>query len=110
MILATALLLSAVSGFAAAPAKYVVGYATYTARIVPLWLAQEQGFFTKYGIEVDPVFIRGAPTLVAGLAAGSIHIGRTGASPASAAPVGWAYCSGWSIWVSMNSATKFVCR
>src|SRR5204862_5452278 len=58
---------------------------TYTARIVPLWLAQEQGFFAKYGIEVDPVFIRGAPTLVAGLAAGSIHIGRTGGSAMLAA-------------------------
>ena len=57
-------------GFRSSAAKYVVGYATYTARIVPLWLAQEQGFFAKYGIEVDPVFIRGAPTLVAGLAAG----------------------------------------
>jgi ABC-type nitrate/sulfonate/bicarbonate transport system substrate-binding protein len=71
--------------FAAAPAKHIVGYATYTARIVPLWLAQEQGFFTKYGIDVDPVFIRGAPTLVAGLAAGSIHIGRTGGSAMLAA-------------------------
>jgi len=70
---------------ASAPAKYVVGYATYTARIVPLWLAQEQGFFTKYGIDVDPVFIRGAPTLVAGMAAGSIHIGRTGGSAILAA-------------------------
>jgi hypothetical protein len=45
---------------ATAPAKYIVGYATYTARIMPLWLAQEQGFFIKYGIDVDPVFIRGA--------------------------------------------------
>ena len=70
---------------ASAPSKYVVGYATYTARIVPLWLAQEQGFFTKYGIDVDPVFIRGAPTLVAGMAAGSIHIGRTGGSAILAA-------------------------
>ena len=70
---------------AGAPAKYVVGYATYTARIVPLWLAQEQGFFTKYWIDVDPVFIRGAPTLVAGMAAGSIHIGRTGGSAILAA-------------------------
>ena len=69
----------------ATPSKYVVGYATYTARIVPLWLAQEQGFFTKYGIDVDPVFIRGAPTLVAGMAAGSIHIGRTGGSAILAA-------------------------
>jgi ABC-type nitrate/sulfonate/bicarbonate transport system substrate-binding protein len=72
--------------FAAGAAnKYVVGYATFTARIVPLWLAQEQGFFTKYGIDVDPVFIRGAPTLVAGLAAGSIQIGRTGGSAMLAA-------------------------
>ena len=70
---------------AAAPAKYAVGYATFTARIVPLWLAQEQGFFTKYGIDVEPIFIRGAPTLVAGLAAGSIHIGRTGGSAMLAA-------------------------
>src|SRR5262249_59255836 len=70
---------------AGVPAKYVVSYATYTARIVPLWLAQEQGFFTKYGIGVDPVFIRGAPTLVAGMAAGSIHIGRTDGSAILAA-------------------------
>jgi len=70
---------------AAAPVKHAVGYATFTARIVPLWLAQEQGFFTKYGIDVEPVFIRGAPTLVAGLAANSIHIGRTGGSAMLAA-------------------------
>ena len=70
---------------ASAPVKYIVGYATYTARIVPLWLAQEQGFFIKYGIDVDPVFIRGAPTLVAGMAADSIAIGRTGGSAILAA-------------------------
>lgn len=70
---------------AAAPAKNAVGYATFTARIVPLWLAQEHGFFAKYGIDVEPIFIRGAPTLVAGLAAGSIHIGRTGGSAMLAA-------------------------
>ena len=63
---------------AAAPAKYVVGYATHTARVLPLWLAGEEKLFLKNGIDIDPVFIRGAPTLVAGLAAGSIHLGRTG--------------------------------
>jgi ABC-type nitrate/sulfonate/bicarbonate transport system substrate-binding protein len=63
---------------AAGPAKYVVGYATHVARVLPLWLAGEQRFFLKHGIDIDSVFIRGAPTLVAGLAAGSIHLGRTG--------------------------------
>ena len=65
--------------------KQIVGYATVTARVMPLWLAKEQGFFTKYGIDVEPVFIRGAPTLVAGLAAGSLQIGRTGGSAMLAA-------------------------
>ena len=67
-------------GVAAAPGKQIVGYATHTARVAPLWIAQEQRFFAKHGIDVDPVFIRGAPTLVAGLASGSIHLGRTGGS------------------------------
>src|SRR5512143_513746 len=63
----------------------IVGYAAVTARVMPLWLAKEQGFFTKYGIDVEPVFIRGAPTLVAGLAANSLQIGRTGGSAMLAA-------------------------
>lgn len=69
----------------AAAAKNIVGYAAVTARVMPLWLAKEQGFFAKYGIDVEPVFIRGAPTLVAGLAANSLQIGRTGGSAMLAA-------------------------
>jgi len=75
--IAIAVAFSAARAAPAAP-RYVVGYATHTARVLPLWLAGEQKFFLKHGIDVDPVFIRGAPTLVAGLAAGSIHLGRTG--------------------------------
>ena len=80
-------LVSLVFGVHKAPAAatQIVGYAAVTARVMPLWLAKEQGFFTKYGIEVEPVFIRGAPTLVAGLAAGSMQIGRTGGSAMLAA-------------------------
>ena len=70
---------------AAAPTKQVVGYATHTARVLPLWLAGEQKLFLKNGIDIDPVFIRGAPTLVAGLAGGSIHLGRTGGAATLAA-------------------------
>ena len=67
-----------VETFATAPTKYIVGYATHTARVLPLWLAGGHGFYLKNGIDIDPVFIRGAPTLVAGLAAGSIALSRTG--------------------------------
>ena len=59
-----------------------------TARLMPLWIAHEQGIFAKYGIDAQPILIRGAPTLVAGLASGDIHIGRTGGSAMLAAVAG----------------------
>jgi ABC-type nitrate/sulfonate/bicarbonate transport system substrate-binding protein len=61
----------------AAPAKLVIAYAAVTARIMPLLIAQDQGFFAKYGIDSQPVLVRGATPLVTGLAAGDIQIGRT---------------------------------
>jgi ABC-type nitrate/sulfonate/bicarbonate transport system substrate-binding protein len=74
---------------AGAPPKVVVGYAAGTARLMPLWIAQEQGFFAKYGIDLEPVLIRGGTTLVTGLAAGDVHMGRTaGAAVLSAVAAG----------------------
>src|SRR4051794_8403575 len=68
-----------------APLKLTIGYATVTARLMPLWIAHEQGILAKYGIEAQPILIRGAPTLVAGLASGDLRIGRTGGSAMLAA-------------------------
>ena len=51
-------------------AKATVGYATVTARLMPLWIAHDQGILAKNGIDAQPILIRGAPTLVAGLASG----------------------------------------
>jgi len=74
---------------AAGAAKLVIGYAATTARLMPLWIAQDQGFFVKYGIESEPIFIRGGTTLVTGMAAGDIQIGRTaGAAVLSAVAAG----------------------
>ncbi|HWH77443.1 MAG TPA: ABC transporter substrate-binding protein, partial [Candidatus Binatus sp.] len=73
------------SAHAATPTKLVIGYAAMSARVVPLWLAEEQGIFSKYGIDSEQVFIRGAPTLVAGLASGDIQIGSTGGTAMLAA-------------------------
>lgn len=63
-----------------AATKLTIGYATVTARLMPLWIAHEQGILAKYGIDAQPILIRGAPTLVAGLASGDLQIGRTGGS------------------------------
>jgi ABC-type nitrate/sulfonate/bicarbonate transport system substrate-binding protein len=74
---------------ASAPAKVVIGYAATTARLMPLWIAQEQGFFAKNGIESEPVLLRGGTTLVTGLASGDVQIGRTaGAAVLSAVGAG----------------------
>jgi ABC-type nitrate/sulfonate/bicarbonate transport system substrate-binding protein len=70
---------------APAPFKLIVGYAALNARISPLWLADEQGYLAKYGLQVEQVYLRGAPTLVAGLASGDIQLGRSGGSATLAA-------------------------
>jgi NitT/TauT family transport system substrate-binding protein len=63
---------------ASAPAKSIIAHAAVNARVLPLWVAREQGFFTKYGVPAEPIFIRQAPTLVAALTSGDIQIGYTG--------------------------------
>lgn len=70
---------------AAAAGKFVVGYAAMNARLAPLWLAEEQGFFNKYGLDSQAVFLRSATVLVTGLASGDIHVGSGGGSAALAA-------------------------
>jgi NitT/TauT family transport system substrate-binding protein len=72
---------------AAASGKIILGYAS-PGRALPFWLAQELGLFNKYGVDVEPVFIRGAPVLVAGLASGDVQVGSTGGSATLAAVAG----------------------
>jgi ABC-type nitrate/sulfonate/bicarbonate transport system substrate-binding protein len=79
-----------ISFSATAPFKLIVGYAALNARISPLWLAEEQGYLAKYGLQVEQVYLRGAPTLVAGLASGDIQLGRSGGS-ATLAAIGAGY-------------------
>jgi NitT/TauT family transport system substrate-binding protein len=76
---------SASSYAASASPKLIIGYAAMSARVVPLWIAEEQGILNKYGIDSEQVFIRGAPTLVSGLASGDIHVASTGGTAMLAA-------------------------
>jgi NitT/TauT family transport system substrate-binding protein len=63
---------------AAAGKQVVIAHAAMNARVAPLWVARERGFFTKYGIGADTIFVRGAPTLVAAMQANEIDVGYTG--------------------------------
>ncbi|HWH77801.1 MAG TPA: hypothetical protein VNT76_10540, partial [Candidatus Binatus sp.] len=50
-------LVLASASFAAAPlTKVVVGYAAINGRIAPLWIAEEQGFNAKYGLQAEGVY------------------------------------------------------
>ena len=74
------------SGFAAVTlTKVVIGYAAMNARVAPLWITEEQGILAKYSLQSQQVYLRGAPVLVAGMASGDIHFGRSGGSATLAA-------------------------
>jgi NitT/TauT family transport system substrate-binding protein len=70
---------AAQSAQAASTAKHVViAYAAMNARVAPLWIARERGFFAKYGIDAETIFVRGAPTLVAAMQSNEVDVGYTG--------------------------------
>jgi ABC-type nitrate/sulfonate/bicarbonate transport system substrate-binding protein len=73
---------------ASAPSKNVVAHAAVNARVLPLWVAKDQGFFAKYGVPADVIFIRQAPTLVAALTSGDIQVGYTGGTAVLGAAAG----------------------
>src|SRR6266850_408501 len=74
---------------AAAPSRLVIGYASTTPRLMPLWMARDQGFFAKYGIESEPVLLRSGATLVTRVVSADIQIGRpAGAAVLSAVAAG----------------------
>ena len=71
----------------AAP-EVVIGYANISARVSPLWIAQEKGFFTKYGVAVQPVYMPGSPVMIASLSTGQIQLANSGGTAALGAAAG----------------------
>jgi NitT/TauT family transport system substrate-binding protein len=71
----------------AAP-EVVIGYANISARVSPLWIAQEKGFFAKYGVTVQPVYMPGSPVMIASLSTGQIQLANSGGTAALGAAAG----------------------
>jgi len=57
-----------------AATRLVIGYSTINPRIAPLWIAQEAGYFQKYGLDTMLIFLRSTPLLIAGMKSGSVAI------------------------------------
>src|ERR1700752_5439281 len=74
VVLAPALLFAA--------SEVVLGYANISARVSPLWIAQEKGFFGKFGMNVQQVYMPGSPVMIASMASGQVHRANSGGTAA----------------------------
>jgi NitT/TauT family transport system substrate-binding protein len=57
-----------------------IAYSGVSAAGTPLWLAREQGIFTKHGLEADLVAVRSAPLQVTALVSNEVQFVRGSAS------------------------------
>src|SRR6266576_3425398 len=69
-------------GLLFAASEVVIGYANISDRISPLWIAQEKGFFAKFGVNVQQVYMPGSPVMIARMASGQIHLANSGGTAA----------------------------
>jgi NitT/TauT family transport system substrate-binding protein len=73
ILIGFSLLSSVAAGAASAPVRVNIGVASVSSSALSLWVAKEQGIFTKHGVDADLILIRGGSTLVASLVTGEIH-------------------------------------
>ena len=52
--------------------RVAISHSGMNARYAHLWMAQERGFFTKYGMDTDVIFVRTGPIQVASVASGDV--------------------------------------
>src|SRR5688500_9947448 len=57
-----------------------IAYSGVSAAGTPLWLAKEEGIFTKHGLEADLVAVRSAPLQVTALVSNEVQFVRGSAS------------------------------
>jgi NitT/TauT family transport system substrate-binding protein len=60
--------------------KIRIGYSTMSATTAPLWIAQDEGFLSKQGIDSDLIFIPGPSIVVAALNRGDVTLAMVGGS------------------------------
>ncbi|HEY2990836.1 MAG TPA: ABC transporter substrate-binding protein [Candidatus Binatia bacterium] len=75
-------------GLLIAASEVVIGYANISARVSPLWIAQEKGFFAKNGVNVQQVYMPGSPVMIASMASGQVHLANSGGTAALGASAG----------------------
>jgi NitT/TauT family transport system substrate-binding protein len=59
-----------------------VPYAALSPTYAPLWIAEQGGYFRKYGLEVQPVYISAGSVIVPALLSGQVEIANMSSAPA----------------------------
>jgi NitT/TauT family transport system substrate-binding protein len=80
IVILALVVLSLAPSAAPSATKIIIGHSTINPRIAPLWIAQEKGYFQKYGIDATLVFVRNTPIMIAGMKSGTIPIAYGGGS------------------------------
>jgi NitT/TauT family transport system substrate-binding protein len=62
------------------------GTTSSTAHL-PIWVAKDAGYFSKYGMNVEPIYIRGGALITMGIMSGQLQFSGAGAESAVAARV-----------------------
>ena len=75
---------------AATGARKVVIAHTGVGNVLPLWIAKEQKFFDKHGLEAELVVVRGTTTAIAAVISGDVHMANLGGTGVVGAAVGGA--------------------
>ena len=75
-------LLSAEKAATVTPEKVRIAYSSLSGNTASLWVTYEQGFFRKYGLEPELVFVEGGSTTVRALAAGEVALAQMAGSAA----------------------------
>jgi len=78
ILVALIMLVGQSSASAQAPKKIRIGYPSLSFRQSNVWVAQEMGLFKKYGLEVEPIFLRGGQTATLALVSGDPPIVNIG--------------------------------
>ena len=84
VIIGTAL---AGSAHAQSLTKLRVAYDGYSMTSAPLYYADHEGIFKKFGLDVQPAFVEGGSLLTQAVVGGSIDIAQNGYTPAAGAAV-----------------------
>lgn len=78
LLLSLFLILLAGSKEALALENLCLAYASIGGQTAPLWIAQKEGFFKKYGLEVELIYIPGSSTVIQALLGGDVLVANIG--------------------------------